>query len=89
MVLVDHDCIHTITRTLYPAVAKKFKTTVSRVERAIRHAIETSFNNLDPDTMYDIFGNTISYNKGKPTNSHFIAAMAELVAEKIKEEIKK
>lgn len=88
MVLADHNHIHTITKTLYPAVAKKFNTTYSRVERAIRHAIETSFNNLDPNTMFDIFGNTIDYNRGKPTNSQFIATLAELIAEKIKEEVK-
>jgi two-component system response regulator (stage 0 sporulation protein A) len=88
MVLADHNHIHNITKTLYPTVAKKFKTTTTRVERAIRHAIEVSFDNLDPDTMFNIFGNTINYHRGKPTNSHFIAVMAELVAEKIKEEVK-
>lgn len=82
LVLKDHEQIHQITKVLYPNVAKKFNTTPVRVERAIRHAIEMCFNNLDPDTMYAIFGNSISYNRGKATNAQFIATIAELIEQK-------
>lgn len=82
LVLADHDQIHQVTKVLYPNIAKKFKTTVSRVERGIRHAIEVSFDNLDPDTIFNLFGNTINYTRGKPTNSQFIATIAERIAQK-------
>lgn len=65
-----------ITQYLYPGVAQRHGTTQSRVERAIRHAIETAFNRSDPDTLEKYFGNTISAHKGKLTNSEFIYAAA-------------
>lgn len=68
-----------ITKELYPSVAKVVKTTPSRVERAIRHAIEVAFDRLDPETIYELFGNSLNPNKGKPTNSECIATAVEWV----------
>ena len=73
----DMEIINAITKVLYPTVAKKFKTTSSRVERAIRHAIETAWNRGDLDTLNKFFGYTVSNSKGKPTNSEFIAMIAD------------
>lgn len=66
-----------ITKELYPDIAKKFDTTVSRVERAIRHAIEVSWNRGDWDLMEDIFGHSVDIDKAKPTNSEFIVTVAD------------
>jgi len=66
-----------ITKELYPELAGKFDTTVSRVERAIRHAIEVSWNRGDWDLMDDIFGNSVDIDKAKPTNSEFIVTIAD------------
>ena len=66
-----------ITKELYPDIASKFKTTVSRVERAIRHAIEVSWNRGDWDLMEDIFGHSVDIDKAKPTNSEFIVTVAD------------
>jgi Response regulator of citrate/malate metabolism len=66
-----------ITKELYPELAGKFDTTVSRVERAIRHAIEVSWNRGDWDLMEDIFGNSVDIDKAKPTNSEFIVTIAD------------
>lgn len=66
-----------ITKELYPELAKKFDTTVSRVERAIRHAIEVSWNRGDWDLMEDIFGHSVDIDKAKPTNSEFIVTIAD------------
>lgn len=68
-----------ITKTLYPAVAKKFNITPQKVERGIRNAIESAWARSNPDTMDSLFGYTISYNKGKPTNSETIAMMADKI----------
>ncbi len=73
----DIDIINAITKVLYPTVARKFQTTPSRVERAIRHAIETAWNRGDLDTLNRFFGYTVSNTKGKPTNSEFIAMIAD------------
>lgn len=73
----DIDIINAITKVLYPTVARKFRTTPSRVERAIRHAIETAWNRGDLDTLNKFFGYTVSNTKGKPTNSEFIAMIAD------------
>ena len=73
----DPDIINSITKILYPTIAKKFETTPSRVERAIRHAIEVAWNRGNPDVLNDLFGYTISNGKGKPTNSEFIALIAD------------
>ena len=66
-----------ITKELYPDVAKKYNTTVSRVERAIRHAIEVSWNRGNWDLMEDIFGHSVDIDKAKPTNSEFIVTVAD------------
>ena len=77
LVMEDSSIMHQITKRLYPAVAKHFNTTGSRVERAIRHAVEVAFDNLKPDIIYEAFGNTISATKGKATNTQFIAMLVE------------
>ena len=66
-----------ITKELYPDIARKYKTTVSRVERAIRHAIEVSWNRGDWDLMEEVFGHSVDIDKAKPTNSEFIATVAD------------
>ena len=73
----DMDVINAITKILYPQVAKTFQTTASRVERAIRHAIEVAWDRGDLDTLQRFFGYTVSNTKGKPTNSEFIALIAD------------
>lgn len=73
----DEDIINSVTKVLYPAVAKKYQTTTSRVERAIRHAIEVAWDRGDVDTLNSYFGYTIQNSRGKPTNSEFIAMIAD------------
>ena len=73
----DMDLINAVTKALYPAVAKKFSTTPSRVERAIRHAIEVAWDRGDIEVLQKYFGYTVSNIKGKPTNSEFIAMIAD------------
>ena len=73
----DMDVINAVTKVLYPAVAKKFGTTPSRVERAIRHAIEVAWDRGDLETLQKFFGYTVSNIKGKPTNSEFIAMISD------------
>lgn len=75
----DNDVINSITKILYPTIAKKYQTTSSRVERAIRHAIEVAWNRGNTDTLNGLFGYTISNGKGKPTNSEFIALIADKI----------
>lgn len=77
MVINDMDYLGAVTKELYPAVAERFNTTPSRVERAIRHAIEVAWNRGKIDTIDKIFGYTVNNNKGKPTNSEFIALIAD------------
>ncbi len=77
MVYNDIDILSGITKVLYPTVAKKYNTTSSRVERAIRHSIEVAWNRGNVDAISQIFSYTISYNKSKPTNSEFIAMIAD------------
>lgn len=77
MTIDDNDCINSVTKVLYPTVAKKYSTTTSRVERAIRHAIEVAWDRGDVDTLNSYFGYTIQNSKGKPTNSEFIAMIAD------------
>ena len=84
MVIKDIDVINQITKSLYPQIASKFNTTPSRVERAIRHAIEVAWGRGDQKTVEKIFGYTISASKGKPTNSEFIA----MIADKLRLELK-
>ena len=73
----DMDVINAVTKVLYPEVAKTFGTTASRVERAIRHAIEVAWDRGDLETLQKYFGYTVSNAKGKPTNSEFIAMIAD------------
>lgn len=73
----DMDVINAVTKVLYPEVAKRFSTTPSRVERAIRHAIEVAWDRGDLETLQRFFGYTVSNAKGKPTNSEFIAMIAD------------
>ena len=77
MTVEDMDVINAVTKILYPEVAKKFGTTASRVERAIRHAIEVAWDRGDLETLQKYFGYTVSNSKGKPTNSEFIAMIAD------------
>ena len=77
MVVIDMDVISAVTKVLYPEVAQTFHTTPSRVERAIRHAIELAWERGDLDTLQKYFGFTVSTSKGKPTNSEFIAIIAD------------
>lgn len=84
MVIEDMDAINSITKFLYPTVAKHYNTTSSRVERAIRHAIEVAWDRGNPEFLDDMFGYTIMSSKGKPTNSEFIA----MIADKIRLEMK-
>jgi len=74
------DMINAVTKVLYPEVAKKFKTTPSRVERAIRHAIEVAWDRGDIEVLQKFFGYTVSNIKGKPTNSEFIAMIADCLS---------
>ena len=77
IVVQNMDAINAVTKVLYPEVAKRFNTTPSRVERAIRHAIEVAWDRGDLDTLQRFFGYTVSNTKGKPTNSEFIALIAD------------
>ena len=77
MVVNDMELLSAVTKELYPSIAKKYNTTASRVERAIRHAIEVSWNRGDYDLMEEIFGHSVDYDRAKPTNSEFIATLAD------------
>ena len=80
LAVADMDVINAVTKVLYPAVAKKYGTTASRVERAIRHAIEVAWDRGDLETLQKYFGYTVSNAKGKPTNSEFIAMIADRIS---------
>ena len=84
MVIENAELINAVTKQLYPAVAKKYHTTNSRVERAIRHGIEVAFDRGDPEVLSSYFGYTIHSEKGKPTNSEFIAMISDRIRLKIK-----
>lgn len=77
MAFKDRNMLHYITKFLYPAIAKKYKTTSSSVERTIRHAIEVAWRRGNMDILDDIFGNTICSGRGKPTNSEFMALLTD------------
>ena len=77
MAVEDPNMLNYITKLLYPAIAKKYKTTSSSVERAIRHAIEVAWSRGKMDVIQELFGYTIHAGKGKPTNSEFIALIAD------------
>lgn len=85
MITVENmDVINSVTKVLYPEVAKRFRTTPSRVERAIRHAIEVAWDRGDLETLQRFFGYTVSNAKGKPTNSEFIAMISDRIRLKMK-----
>ena len=77
MTIEDNEIINSVTKVLYPSVAKRYQTTSSRVERAIRHAIEVAWDRGDIETLNAYFGYTIQNTRGKPTNSEFIAMIAD------------
>lgn len=79
MSVKEIDMLNSITKILYPTIAKKYQTTPSRVERAIRHAIEVAWSRGKMDTIDELFGYTINNGKGKPTNSEFIALIADKI----------
>lgn len=79
MSVEDIEMLNSITKILYPTIAKKFATTPSRVERAIRHAIEVAWSRGKMETLEALFGYTINTGKGKPTNSEFIALIADKI----------
>ena len=81
----DPEMINSVTKVLYPAVAKRFDTTSSRVERAIRHAIEVAWDRGDVDTLNSYFGYTVHNTKGKPTNSEFIAMISDKLRLKLRQ----
>ena len=85
MITVENmDVINSVTKVLYPEVAKRYHTTPSRVERAIRHAIEVAWDRGDLETLQRFFGYTVSNAKGKPTNSEFIAMISDQIRLKLK-----
>lgn len=84
MSVEDMDVLNAITKVLYPTVAKRNQTTASRVERAIRHAIEVAWSRGKLDTLDELFGYTVCNGKGKPTNSEFIALIADTIRLKFK-----
>ncbi len=79
MSVEDIEMLNSITKILYPTIARKYQTTSSRVERAIRHAIEVAWNRGRMETLDALFGYTINTGKGKPTNSEFIALIADKI----------
>lgn len=83
LVAENPELINSVVRELYPTVAKEFGTTASKVERGIRHGIERTWDNCDIETTERYFGNTVSASKGKPTNSEFIARIANIVRRRI------
>ena len=85
LVVQDRTYIDSITFGLYPQLAVIFDTTASRVERAIRHLIEVTWDRGDWDTLTRYFGNTVSAEKGKPTNGEFIARMSNVVKQRLRE----
>lgn len=80
MVVNDMELLSAVTKELYPSIAKKYNTTASRVERAIRHAIEVAWGRGQVDAINKLFGYTIHNEKGKPTNSEFIAIIADKIS---------
>lgn len=80
----NSEIINAVTKQLYPTIAKRYSTTPSRVERAIRHAIEVAWDRGDVDTLNSYFGYTIHNGRGKPTNSEFIAMIADKLRLRLK-----
>lgn len=85
LIVKDPDVLDHITKELYPDIAKTHGTTKSRVERAIRHAVEVTWDRGDLSVLAHYFGNTVRSDKGKPTNAEFMAQMANIIRQKMKE----
>ena len=79
LVVQEEGLLDAITKGLYPRIARKFDTTAARVERALRHAIELTWDRGDIQVLYSYFGNTVSAAKGKPTNSEFVAQISKAI----------
>lgn len=86
LAMCDNEYLSSVTKLLYPAIAKKFNTTSSRVERAIRHAIEVTFEQGNLDFLNQYFGYTVKPKKGRPTNSEFIALVSDNLRLELKSE---
>lgn len=84
LVVEERSYIDNVTFGLYPQVAAKFDTTAGRVERALRHLVEVTFDRGDWDVLQRYFGNTVSSTKGKPTNSEFVARIANIVKQQLR-----
>jgi two-component system response regulator (stage 0 sporulation protein A) len=85
MVVENPDCLDSITKGVYRGVAAIHNTTQSRVERAIRHAVEVTWDRADWSVLNRYFGNTVSREKGKPTNGEFLARLCNIIRQKVKE----
>lgn len=85
MCLEDRSYINNITFGLYPQLAAKFDTTASRAERAIRHLVEVTWSRGDMDVLCGYFGNTVSADRGKPTNGEFLARLTNVVAQRMRQ----
>lgn len=85
MTVADKQALKHNTIKLYSTIAKKFGVRWQSVERSIRKAVESSFDLLTPDQIYAVYGNSIDYRRGKPSNSQFIATVAELFGDEIRE----
>ncbi len=84
----DTEMLNSVTKVLYPTVAKNYQTTSSRVERAIRHAIEVAWDRGDTEVLSSYFGYTIQNARGKPTNSEFIAMISDKLRLKLKDTVR-
>ncbi len=84
LILEKGEYLYNITRMLYPGLAEEFEATPARVERSIRHAIEVAWSRGDVDVLGKYFGNTVDANKGKPTNSEFLARVVNIVRQRLK-----
>ena len=84
-IVKDPDIMDAVTKEIYPKVAEVHRTTPSRVERAIRHAVEVTWDRGDWEVLGRYFGNTVSLTKGKPTNSEFLARLCNVIRQSVKE----
>ena len=83
MTIRDRTCLRKMTTSVYPRIGQKYQVSAASVERAMRHAVETGCLRCDPDVLFGYFGNTIDPGKGKPTNSEFIARVANAVYQEV------
>ena len=85
LILEDPENLHQITYMLYPAIADKYNSTATRVERAIRHAVESAWLRGNYGILKELFGNTVDRDKGKPTNCQFLAACTKIVSRRVRD----